>query len=82
MSYYYGGVRGNRGEGTRGGTRNSGYRAWCQDHTHQVQTHMYVDEEGRGCARITVRASSMNHGNVPTKTLWDGPIEDLLAQED
>jgi hypothetical protein len=29
MSHFYGGVKGNRGRATRGGSKNSGYESYC-----------------------------------------------------
>ena len=77
MSHYYGGVQGNRGEATRGGSRDSGYTAWAQDGDRQVRTTLYTCEDtGRTRARVSVRASSINYGHIETVVLFDGFLDE------
>lgn len=83
MSHYYGGVQGNRGEATRGGSRASGYTSWAQDDTHQVRTHLWTCEDsGRTMARVTVQSSSINHHGLNTKVLFEGALEDCAYKHD
>lgn len=49
MSHFYGTLQGSRGAATRGGTRNSGFRAVAASWRGAVETRLYVDDAGRDC---------------------------------
>lgn len=45
MSTFYGMIRGNRGEATRGGSRNSGFKASAQSYNGSVITYLSYDKD-------------------------------------
>lgn len=44
MSHFYGSVQGNRGEVTRGGSKNSGYTAVAASWSGAVKVELYYNE--------------------------------------
>ena len=49
MSHFYGTVQGNRGQGTRCGTKASGMDVTAASWNGAIETELYVDEKGRDC---------------------------------
>ena len=48
MSRFYGSVKGNRGEATRGGSKYSGYTSYCAGWGGGIEVRLWYDpEEGK-----------------------------------
>jgi hypothetical protein len=73
MSAFYGMVRGNRGAATRGGSKNSGYKATCQSWDGSVIVNMSYDNEDKLKVRLEVADSSSTYGDV----IFSGTLQEL-----
>lgn len=76
MSAFYGMVRGNRGAATRGGSKNSGYKATCQSYDGSVIVYMDYDDENNLKVRLEVADGSSTYGDV----VFNGTLEELKAK--
>lgn len=52
MSAFYGMVEGNRSCATRGGSKNSGFKASCQSYDGSVISSMYYNKENELIVRV------------------------------
>jgi len=73
MSAFYGMVRGNRGAATRGGSKNSGYKATCQSWDGSVIVSMDYDSEDKLKVRLEISDSSNTYGD----TVFSGTLQEL-----
>jgi hypothetical protein len=46
MSHFYGSVKGNRGEATRGGSKRSGYTSYCAGWGGGIEVRLWHDPDG------------------------------------
>jgi len=46
MSHFYGSVKGNRGEATRGGSKNSGYKSYAAGWGGGIEVRLWHDPDG------------------------------------
>ena len=46
MSHFYGSVKGNRGEATRGGSKYSGYTSYCAGWGGGIKVNLWHDPDG------------------------------------
>lgn len=74
MSYFYGTVQGNRGEGTRGGSKASGLETYCASWNGAVKCRVYFNEEKK---QDWVRVELTQwHGEGVNRLLYEGAIND------
>ena len=73
MSAFYGMIQGNRGEATRGGSKNSGFHASCQSWDGSVCTFMDYDSNDQLIVQIQIADGSACYG----KTYFKGTLEEL-----
>jgi len=73
MSAFYGMVRGNRGAATRGGSKNSGYKATCQSWDGSVIVTMDYDQEDKLKVRLEVADGSSTYGDI----VFSGTLQEL-----
>jgi hypothetical protein len=72
MSHFYGTVQGNRGKGTRGGSKESGMTTYCASWEGAVMCQAWHD---KGSKMDMVRVEKVPwHGAGENKTLYIGPI--------
>jgi len=71
MSHFYGTVQGNRGEASRGGSKDSGMETYCASWSGAVRCSAYINSDGVDC--VLVELTSW-HGCGVNKLLYDGPI--------
>lgn len=72
MSHFYGIVQGNRGEATRGGSRDSGFTATAASWQGSVRVYLYHDDEtGNDMARVSLAPW---HGRGTDAVIYDGPV--------
>ena len=72
MSHFYGKVKGNRGEATRGGSKASGYTAIAASWNGSVITELFVNSDGVDSARVYLdrwQGAGSHH------MLYEGPID-------
>jgi hypothetical protein len=72
MSHFYGTLQGNRGEGTRGGTKASGMTTYCASWEGAVVCRAWHNKT-TGKDMITVEKVPW-HGAGENKLLYDGLI--------
>jgi len=63
MADFYGLVIGNRGEATRSGSRNSGFKSTCQSYDGSVITRMWYDNENQLKISLEVDNGSKPYGD-------------------
>ena len=68
MSHFYGTTKGNRGEATRTGSKQSGMETYCASWQGAIRCFAYVDKEGNDCVRVE-------------KTTWRGEGENKILYE-
>jgi len=73
MSYFYGTLKGNRGEATRCGSKESGMETHCASWQGAIRCFAYAREDGIDCVTIE---RILWHGRGKYKLLYDGPIGD------
>lgn len=73
MSAFYGMVRGNRGEATRGGSKISGYKASCQSWDGSVITNMWYNDKDELRVEISLSSGSSCYGSCA----FVGSMQDL-----
>jgi len=79
MSHFYGIISGNRGEATRGGSRDSGYRATAASWQGSVQVYLHHNADtGIDEARVTLEPW---HGAGTSVVLYDGPVSGKSAAQ-
>ena len=72
MSRFYGVVRGNRGEATRGGSARSGMTTYCASWSGAICCRAYINQDEEDCVRVT----SVDWPSKGTRTvLYDGPMK-------
>ena len=71
MSHFYGTVQGNRGEASRGGSKDSGMTTYCASWSGAVRCEAYIDEFGVDCVMVEL---TRWHGIGRCKVLYRGPI--------
>jgi len=76
MSAFYGMIKGNRGAATRGGTKNSGYRAAAQSWDGSVAVVLDYDSEGKLQVKLEIAKGSSPYGF----TAFKGTLEELEAK--
>lgn len=72
MSHFYGTVQGNRGLGSKGGSKKSGMTTYCASWKGAVRCRAYVDHQGRD--RVRVEKTTW-HGAGKYMAIYDGPID-------
>lgn len=78
MSHFYGTVQGNRGDATRGGSRDSGIRTVAASWRGCIEVLVYVDENGRDA--FVVR-EGVWHGEGLTREIARGIIGESVPEE-
>ena len=73
MSAFYGMICGNRGAATRGGSKNSGYKASAQSYDGSVITYLDYDQNGE----LTVQLSLSDHSSSYGDTMFRGTFKEL-----
>lgn len=73
MSKFYGMIRGNRGEATRGGSANSGFKATAQSFDGSVITCLDYDSNNNLKVRIELSNYSQTYGD----TVFSGTFEEF-----
>lgn len=76
MARFYGTVQGVRGEATRLGHASSGLRVTAQSYSGDVCIRLYANGD-IDCVEIQVEG----HGCSRGKTIYRGPIRDLLEDD-
>ena len=71
MSHFYGTVQGNKGEASRGGTKESGLHTYCASWSGAIRCCAYVDSDGVDCVRVEKTTWC---GEGEHKLLYDGVI--------
>ncbi len=62
MSHFYGGVCGNRGPATRGGSKQSGYHSYARSREGQVDVYLWHNARtGKDEWRVVVSDSPSGH---------------------
>ena len=74
MSHFYGTVKGNRGEATRMGTKESRLTTYCASWSGAARCCAYVNSEGVDCVHVEL-TQWHNAGASPAILLYDGPID-------
>ena len=77
MSHFYGTVRGNRGEASRGGSKDSGMTTHCASWKGAIRCQAYVNEQGQDCVRIS---KEFWRGRGENKVIYDGLIGEELKK--
>lgn len=75
MAHFYGEIRGNRGDATRMGSKDSGMFCHVRGWNFGVRVDMYVNEEGEDAALIQLSPGS--NGNGVFKTIGKFTRKDL-----
>lgn len=75
MSKFYGTVQGNRGEATRGGSKNSGIKATAQSWEGSVSVLLFNENEEIRCNIIAGKGSTSDPSGV---IVYTGTLADLL----
>lgn len=78
MSEFYGTLQGNRGPATRQGSKDSGIHAAAQSWEGSVSVRLFRHWEA-GDIWCTIRAVDGSHSYPAGRTIYNGPIADLLA---
>lgn len=52
MSHFYGTLKGQRGEATRTGSKQSGLTTTAASWAGAIEVELYTDEQGRDCYRV------------------------------
>ena len=79
MSHFYGTVQGNRGEATRGGSKNSGLTTNTASWEGAVMSHVWYNEEkGEDWVTVCLRPWQGVGSNID---LYRGPISGKDAQK-
>ena len=73
MSAFYGMIQGNRGPATRGGSKNSGYKASAQSWDGSVITYLDYDKNGKLIITLATSADSSAYGD----TKFRGTLDEL-----
>lgn len=72
MSHFYGTVKGNRGEGTRGGSKDSGMETYCASWQGAIRCYAWHDKTtGKDMVKVT---KTTWHGQGENKLLYEGMI--------
>lgn len=72
MSHFYGTVQGNRGEGTRCGSKESGMHVYCASWDGAVQVRAWHNKKtGKDMVRVE---KVVWHGKGTNKLLYEGEI--------
>ena len=72
MSWFYGTVQGNRGEASRGGSKESGLTTYCASWQGAIACYAYVDSKtGKDMVRVE---KTTWHGAGEYKLLYEGEI--------
>ena len=58
MSHFYGEIQGNRGEGTRGGTKASGIRGHIRGWNIGARVTCFVDDDGKDSVMVSITGGS------------------------
>ena len=74
MSHFYGTVRGNRGEASRGGSKKSGQRTICASWEGCVRCYAYYNEQAKADWVTVVLETWQGRGQSPPVCLYRGPI--------
>lgn len=73
MSHFYGIISGNRGEATRGGSKDSGYRATAASWQGSVRVYLHHNSAtGKDEARVELQPW---HGHGTSRVLYDGNVD-------
>jgi len=78
MSRFYGTVQGNRGEASRGGSKESGMVTWCASWEGAIYCCAYYDEETKRDVVLVKKAKW--HGAGEERVLYRGPIGEEREQ--
>lgn len=70
MAHFYGTLQGNRGEGTRAGSKDSGLTATAASWQGAVEVRLY-EKDGTDYARVSLRRW---YGAGTERELYDGPV--------
>lgn len=78
MARFYGMLNGGRGRSTRCGYAATGLNAVAASWNGAVRVGLYVDDDGRDCALVTI-GQWHGAGPSPAVVLFDGPIAEAAA---
>ena len=70
---FYGLVRGNRGAATRGGSKNSGFKATAQSFDGSIISYLDYDNEGKLKVRLEIADGSSSYGDI----VFNGTLDEL-----
>jgi hypothetical protein len=70
MSHFYGTLKGNRGEASRCGTKDSGMETYCASWRGAVRCKAYL-KDGRDFVRVELTTWN---GSGTQELLYDGPM--------
>ena len=73
MATFYGSICGNRGEATRGGSKNSGFKATAQSWDGSVITYLSYNENNELMVSLSIADNSSSYGTC----YFYGTIEEL-----
>ena len=80
MSHFYGTLKGNRGEGSRCGSKNSGMRTTCGSWQGGVcASAWYNEEKDEDFVRVSLIPW---HGAGTSRVLYEGPISGKEVKND
>lgn len=80
MAHFRGEIRGQRGEASRLGSKQSGLTVVAQAWGGQVVTRLWHEKNGRDYVRVYVEANPATYGDackVKELTLYYGPLDSL-----
>jgi hypothetical protein len=70
MGHFYGTVRGNRGEATRVGSKDSGVETYCASWAGAIRVHAY-EQDGEDWVRVSMVKWK---GSGEERLIYEGPI--------